>query len=51
MSEYARKRKLKFHDLREIEYAEKLSKCKADIGSASGEWSAPGVFILPQGKY
>lgn len=50
VSEYARKRKLKFHDLREIEYAEKLSKCKADIGSTSGEWSAPGVFILPQGK-
>ncbi len=50
VSEYARKRKLKFHDLREIEYAEKLSKCKADIGLASGEWSAPGVFILPQGK-
>ena len=50
VSEYARKRKLKFHDLREIEYAEKLSKCKADIGLASGEWSAPGVFILPHGK-
>ena len=44
VSEYACKRKLKFHDLREIEYAEKLSKCKSDVESDSG------VFILPQGK-
>lgn len=42
--EYARKRKLKFHDLREIDYFEKLEKCKSDIQSALG------VFILPPEK-
>lgn len=44
VSEYARKRKLKFHNSYKIEYGEKLKKCKSDIRSASG------VFILPQGK-
>ena len=50
VSEYARKRKLKFHDLRKKEYAKKLCKCKPDLGLASEAWSAPGVFILPHGK-